>query len=266
MLLYYITDRTQFPGNDADQRAALLLRIGGGARRSGLHSAPARKTLAPREVERLARDAVRAVRENSSTTKLLINARTDIALACDVAADGVHLPGVHLPSDDLPASEVRSLWMKCANREPRDRRLRAFGCRRSLCRGARCNVRRARAPIFGEGAGYYSRHRPLLRCARPARRWLLPPTSKLSYRGGFCVLALGGVTQAECRGVCTSRSCGCSGDSTPLQSGDVGETVLNLRDLPLKQWRCAVPEGTPIFKMRLYPALTRWANQFRPSG
>jgi thiamine-phosphate pyrophosphorylase len=226
MLLYYITDRTQFPGNDADQRAALLLRIGGAARAGVDYIQLREKDLAPREVERLARDAVRAVRENSSTTKLLINARTDIALACD--ADGVHLPGVHLPSDDLPASEVRSLWMKCANREP------VIGVsahsvadvRYAEAHGATFAVL---APIFEKvqattpGIG--------LAALRAASAALAAPADvEASYRGGFCVLALGGVTQANAEACARAGAAGVAGIRL-FQSGDVGETVLNLRDL-----------------------------------
>ena len=226
MLLYYITDRTQFPGTDADRRAALLLRIGGAARAEVDYIQLREKDLAPREVERLARDAVRAVRENSSTTKLLINARTDIALACD--ADGVHLPGVHLPSDDLPASEVRSLWMKCANREP------VIGVsahsvadvRYAEAHGATFAVL---APIFEKvqattpGIG--------LAALRAASAALAAPADvEASYRGGFCVLALGGVTQANAEACARAGAAGVAGIRL-FQSGDVGETVLNLRDL-----------------------------------
>ena len=51
------------------------------------------KDLCSRELERLAREAVRAVRDNSSSTKLLLNGRADIAVAC--GADGVHLPSAN---------------------------------------------------------------------------------------------------------------------------------------------------------------------------
>jgi len=43
----------------------------------------------------------------NSLTKLLINSRTDVALAYRAA-------GVHLPANDLPASEVRAMFSKCA--------------------------------------------------------------------------------------------------------------------------------------------------------
>src|ERR1700761_1398918 len=111
MLLYYITDRKQFAGTDPEQRAALLRRIGQAARASVDYIQLREKDLMPRALEGLALETVKVVRENSLRTRLLINGRTDIALACD--ADGVHLPG-----GELAASEVRTLWMKSADRPP----------------------------------------------------------------------------------------------------------------------------------------------------
>ncbi len=221
MLLYYITDRTQFPGNDADQRAALLLRIGGAARAGVDYIQLREKDLTPRQLERLARYAVQAVRENSSTTKLLINARTDIALACD--ADGVHLPG-----DDLPASEVRSLWMKCANREP------VIGVsahsvadvRYVEAHGATFAVL---APIF-EKAQAATPGIGLAALRETSAALAAPADVEASYRGGFCVLALGGVTQANAEACARAGAAGVAGIRL-FQSGDVGETVRKLRDL-----------------------------------
>src|SRR5580698_10789982 len=111
MLLYYITDRNAFAGCESQRRQALLERIADAAR-AGLDYIQLReKDLSARDLEHLSLDAVRAVRGNSPTTKLLINARTDVALACQ--ADGVHLPAV-----ELAASEIRALWKKCSDREP----------------------------------------------------------------------------------------------------------------------------------------------------
>ena len=63
------------------QRGALLRRIADAAR-AGVDCIQLReKDLSSRELERLAREAVRAVRESSATTKLLINGRADVALA-----------------------------------------------------------------------------------------------------------------------------------------------------------------------------------------
>jgi thiamine-phosphate pyrophosphorylase len=111
MLLYYITDRSAFPGTDAERQSALLHRIAGAARARVDYIQLREKDLSTRELEKLAHQAVRAVRDNCNHAKLLINSRADIALAC--GADGVHLP-----SDDIAASDARALWMKCSDRPP----------------------------------------------------------------------------------------------------------------------------------------------------
>src|SRR5213595_110766 len=94
-LLYYITDRMQFPGDESSRRKQLLAKIAEAAR-CGVDFIQLReKDLSTRELELLAREAICVVRENSqSNTQLLINSRTDIALA-------VGLNGVHLRSDDI---------------------------------------------------------------------------------------------------------------------------------------------------------------------
>ena len=111
MLLYYITDRRAFAGDEVHQRRTLLERVAEAAAAGVDYIQLREKDLSTRELERLANEAVAAVRANSSLTHLLINGRVDVALAC--GADGVHLPG-----NSLPASEVRSLWMQVSDRSP----------------------------------------------------------------------------------------------------------------------------------------------------
>ena len=103
MLLCYITDRSQFSGDESARGRRLLETITEAAR-SGVDFIQLReKDLSAGELELLAREAIRAVREHSSsTTRLLINSRTDVALA--VGADGVHLR-----SDDISPSDVRKI-------------------------------------------------------------------------------------------------------------------------------------------------------------
>jgi thiamine-phosphate pyrophosphorylase len=116
--LYYITDRTQFPGDAPARCRALLAKIADAAR-SGVDYVQLReKDLSTRELESLAREAVVAVRENQlttnhwpSTTRFLINSRTDVALAA--GADGVHLR-----SEDISPEDVRRIVEKAANHAP----------------------------------------------------------------------------------------------------------------------------------------------------
>ena len=102
-LLYYITDGSQFPGNEPSRRHALLAKIAEAARAGVDYIQLREKDLSTRELEMLAREVVATVRENSPSTRLLINSRTDVALA--VGADGVHLR-----SDDIGAREVRRMF------------------------------------------------------------------------------------------------------------------------------------------------------------
>jgi thiamine-phosphate pyrophosphorylase len=101
--LYYITDRSQFPGDGREQERRLLLKIAECAAAGVDYIQLREKDLSIRAQEELARKAVAAL--GSSRTRLLINSRTDVALAC-----GAH--GVHLPANDLPASEVRAMFAR----------------------------------------------------------------------------------------------------------------------------------------------------------
>ena len=103
MILYYITDRTAFPGSESVRRQALLKKIAETAC-CGVDFIQLReKDLSSRDLESLTHAAVQAVRRNSAKTRLLVNSRSDVAIAC--AADGVHLR-----SDDISTREVRTIW------------------------------------------------------------------------------------------------------------------------------------------------------------
>jgi len=113
--LYYITDRSQFPGNEAARRQLLLQRISE-ATRAGIDYIQLReKDLPARELEELAGQAIRILEDErlrtanrDIRTALLINSRTDVALAV-----GAH--GVHLRSDDISPADVRH--MRSARRD-----------------------------------------------------------------------------------------------------------------------------------------------------
>jgi len=110
-LLYYITDRTQFPGDEAARRRALLSKIGEAVRAGVDYIQLREKDLSTRGLEDLAREVVREVSalrvENRGLrTEVLINSRTDVALA-------VGAEGVHLPSGDISPAEVRRIWSQC---------------------------------------------------------------------------------------------------------------------------------------------------------
>jgi thiamine-phosphate pyrophosphorylase len=111
-LLYYITDRTSFFGDEQARRRSLLDKIAEAATHGVDYIQLREKDLSGRELERLARDAMDIViqirmKNKNLKTALLINSRADVALA--VGADGVHLR-----ASDLSPEELRYAWRgKC---------------------------------------------------------------------------------------------------------------------------------------------------------
>src|SRR5258708_20186605 len=87
VLLYYITDRRQFPGNGEEQRQRLLAKIAECAAAGVDYIQLREKDLTTRELHRLAEEAIASIPADSRT-RLLINSRVDVALAC--GAHGVH--------------------------------------------------------------------------------------------------------------------------------------------------------------------------------
>jgi thiamine-phosphate pyrophosphorylase len=107
-LLYYITDRKALAEDEPTRRRRLLEKIEE-ATRAGVDYIQLReKDLTTRDLEALARDTA-AILTNLRTenqqlkTALLINSRTDVALA--TGSDGVHLRG-----DDVSPPEVRFIF------------------------------------------------------------------------------------------------------------------------------------------------------------
>lgn len=100
-LLYYITDRKQFSGDSKEQECRLLDKMAECVAAGVDYIQLREKDLSIGALEKLANKAMSAL--GGSRTKLLINTRADVALAC-----GAH--GVHLPSNDLPASEARTIF------------------------------------------------------------------------------------------------------------------------------------------------------------
>src|SRR5271157_2500915 len=118
-LLYYITDRSQFRGDESARRRALLAKVAEAARAGVDYIQLREKDLSARDLETLARDALSAVRNSAPLrtenrelrTRLLINSRTDVALAA--GADGVHLR-----AEDVSAAEVRGIVKRFSGHWP----------------------------------------------------------------------------------------------------------------------------------------------------
>ena len=116
-LLYYITDRTAFPGDEPSRRRRLLDKIAEAASHAVDYIQLREKDLPIRDLESLAREAVQIIGQERKlatdhcplTTALLINSRTDVA-----QATGAH--GIHLPANDISPQEVRTAWQETCGR------------------------------------------------------------------------------------------------------------------------------------------------------
>jgi thiamine-phosphate pyrophosphorylase len=110
-ILYYITSRAAFFGDERTRRHRLLDKIAEAASQGIDYIQIREKDMPTRELESLAHEAMQIIRGQLATgnrqpgTALLINSRTDIALATQAA-------GVHLPANDVSPEEVRTAW-KC---------------------------------------------------------------------------------------------------------------------------------------------------------
>jgi thiamine-phosphate pyrophosphorylase len=107
-ILYYITDRSAFHGDEVPRRRKLLGKIAEAARAGVDYIQLREKDLSGRELESLARETVRIISDLKTEnrdlrTTLLINSRIDVALAA--GADGVHLR-----SEDVSPQEVIEIW------------------------------------------------------------------------------------------------------------------------------------------------------------
>ncbi len=226
MFLCYITDRKQFPGSEGEKRRALLGRVRE-ASAAGIEYIQLReKDLSARQLEDLARESLKAVRDHGADTRLLINSRIDVALA--VGADGVHLTAT-----DISPSDARAIWASsiAENKSPSSWVI-SVSChslaevRLAESHGADFVVL---APIF-EKPGTSAP--PLgLEALRHATRHGEPFDRRVEagdQRGSVPVFALGGVTPAN------AIACVCAGASgiagiRIFQQGDIETTVRALR-------------------------------------
>ncbi|MGD0792080.1 MAG: thiamine phosphate synthase [Terriglobales bacterium] len=220
-LLYYITDRSQFRGDESARRRALLAKVTEAARAGVDYIQLREKDLSARELETLAREMVAAVRKNQLatdhwplTTRLLINSRTDVALAA--GADGVHLR-----ADDVAPHEVRRVLEVSAHRPlTTDHFLVAASCHTNE------DVIRAEsekadfavfAPVFGK------RGTP---GTQPAGLAALREACRAKIR----VFALGGVTMENAASCLKAGAAGVAGIRL-FQENEIEDVVRALRAL-----------------------------------
>ena len=209
--LYYITDRRQFPGDAREQERLLLEKIAECAA-AGVDLVQLReKDLSARALEELALKAMAAVA--GSRTRLLINSRTDVALAC-----GAH--GVHLPANDLAASEVRAIFARAGVSEP------VIGVStHSAAEVASAEAHGADFAVFG----------PVFEKSRSASREGLEELRRICHRSEAAqppmpVLALGGIT-LENAPLCVAAGAAGIAAIRLFQQNDVRAVVKKLHAL-----------------------------------
>lgn len=106
-MLYAITDRRLYGANEAQACARLLEQAAVWAANGVAFIQMREKDLPARDQVELARSMLHAIRSvKDPATRLLVNSRTDVALAA--GADGVHLPAGR---DVLTPDEVRSIFI-----------------------------------------------------------------------------------------------------------------------------------------------------------
>jgi len=199
MLLYYITDRTQFPGDERSRRRGLLAKIAEAARAGVDYIQLREKDLNTRELEQLACEAshiIQALRtENRELrTRLLINSRTDVALSAGAA-------GVHLRSEDIAPSEVRNIWMQMFARSPQL-------ATRSPLIAVSCHTQAEISRAESEGADFAVFAPVFEKRDRPGIRVTGLTALREACKAKIPVLALGGVTLENAAACFEARAAG----------------------------------------------------------
>lgn len=223
-LLYYITDRTAFPGDETSRHRHLLTKISEATRANVDYIQLREKDLPSRDLESLAKEAVSVIArlrtENRDLrTALLVNSRTDVAVA--VQADGVHLR-----SDDLTPQEVREVWkfasVRCgagalARVTSPDDPLIGVSCHSSkdLAQAAANKASFAVfAPVFEKKDGY------------PAGLEMLSEVCQARIP----VLALGGITLSNAQSCLKAGAAGIAGIRL-FQENNIVEVARSLRQM-----------------------------------
>jgi thiamine-phosphate pyrophosphorylase len=232
-LLYYITDRTQFRGDEPTRRRELLLKIAEAAKAGVDYIQLREKDLSARELETLAREALKIIRDESPLrtenrrrrTYLFLNSRTDIALA--TGADGVHLR-----SGDIAPTEVRQIlaldkrWERPEARLlPADHFLVAASCH-TVAEVLRAESEQADfavfAPVFGKKiSGGVS---------APATKPAGLAGLREACQARIPILALGGVTLENAASCLDAGAAGVAGIRL-FQEYKIEEVVRTLRPL-----------------------------------
>ena len=224
LLLYYITDRSAFASDEPTRRRRLLEKIREAAIAGVDYIQLREKDLSTRDLEFLAREAFRVIREALPTnhdplpTALLINSRTDIALAA--GADGVHLR-----SDDVSPQEVNKMWTHSgagapARVSPGIAQV-AISCH-SPAEVTQAAANGATLAVFGPVFEKIKADPAGLAALREACNATIP------------VLALGGVTPGNAQSCLDAGAAGIAGIRL-FQENNISEVIRRLRSIQMKE-------------------------------
>lgn len=215
-LLYYITDRHAFSGDEGERRRKLLAKISEAARAGVDYIQLREKDLLPRELETLAADAVRCIRNarpdtvgREPGTASLINSRVDVALA-------VGAKGIHLPANDLRPSEVRGLWNS-----------RAAGDRARVTISISCHTREEIDNAESDGADL-ALYAPVFKKKDAPSKPVGLDGLRQACRSRIPVLALGGIT-VENASACLDAGAAGIAAIRLFQEGNISELVSRFR-------------------------------------
>ena len=220
LFLYYITDRGQLSAQPDESWRLLLDRISA-ATSAGIDAIQIReKDLSARELVELGTRAVEIVRRvnaqglSQTRTKVLVNSRIDVVIAC--GADGVHLR-----SDDVSAADARAIFAQAGISAP--------------VIGVSCHTVQDILLAEGHGADF-AVYGPVFGKADSAA----PPTGlaglkevcrrRSAAQHPMAVLALGGVT-ANNAGACLKTGARGIAGIRLFQNGNLAETVSQLRKI-----------------------------------
>jgi len=220
LFLYYITDRRQL-SSDEEERTRLLLDRISAAASEGVDAIQLReKDLSARGLVELGTRAIEIMRAakplNASCqpTRLLINSRVDVAIAC--GADGVHLR-----ANDVSAADARAIFAQVGICAP----VISVSCHTaqevSLGEGHGADFA-VYGPVFGkEGDEAAAAGLAGLEAVCRKRR---------TAQAAMPVLALGGVTVSNAADCLKAGAGGIAGIRL-FQNGNLAETVSRLRKL-----------------------------------
>ncbi|HEY1802099.1 MAG TPA: thiamine phosphate synthase [Terriglobales bacterium] len=219
MLLYYITDRLSLANDETQRRQRLLQKIAEAAHLGVDFIQLREKNLSGKQLESLAIDAMRAIQENStgtpSRTKLLINSRADVALACSAN-------GVHLRSGDIPPRTVHEIYSRSASAEVNP--IVSVSCH-SAQEVLHASAQGADLALFAPVFGKFTRE----------KNGTSQPAAGLNALQEACqqkipVLALGGITLEKAHDCIKAGAVGIAAIRL-FQENDLAEVVGKLRGL-----------------------------------